>query len=68
MVGRIHLLLVILVSCQLLDFCANDKNEKKLYSDLLQNYSKLERPVADNALPVNVSLQIILQQIVDVVL
>lgn len=46
-------------------FC--DKHEKRLYNDLLKNYSYLERPVINNSLPVVVSLQVILQQIVDVV-
>lgn len=44
-----------------------DKHEKRLYDDLLKNYSSLERPVANNSWPVAVALQVSLQQIVDVV-
>ena len=43
-----------------------DENEYRLYDLLLKNYTRLERPVANNSHPVRVSLGLILQQIVGV--
>lgn len=39
---------------------------RRLYSDLMKNYNRLERPVSNNSQPVTVNLGLILQQIVGV--
>lgn len=44
-----------------------DEHERRLYDTLLANYNVLERPVDNNSMPVQVKLQIILNQIIDVV-
>ncbi|KAA0203360.1 hypothetical protein HAZT_HAZT006675 [Hyalella azteca] len=43
------------------------QHERRLLSDLLGNYNPLERPVANESEPVQVSFGITLQQIIDVV-
>lgn len=42
-------------------------HEKRLLTDLLQNYNILERPVANESEPLLISFGLTLQQIIDVV-
>lgn len=45
----------------------SEENEKKLYDLLLADYNILVRPVENNTDPVNVTLGLTFQQLVDVV-
>jgi hypothetical protein len=60
-------LISILVYIICLNYHTNaDENEYMLYQILMKNYTRLERPVANNSHPVLVQLGLILQQIVGV--
>lgn len=43
-----------------------DHHEYRLYDDLMRDYKALERPVENHSTAVNVSIGIVLQQLVDV--
>ena len=47
--------------------CEAGPHERRLLGDLNLNYNKLERPVADEAQPVQLKFGLTLQQIMDVV-
>lgn len=55
-----HLLSFSLVSQQ-------GESQRRLYRELLRNYSRLERPVVNDSQPLVVELQLSLLQIIDVV-
>ena len=50
-----------------IDIIAASRLERQLINTLQQNYTKLERPVANSSTPVDVLLHITLQQIIDLV-
>ena len=43
--------------------CLSSEAERRLLDDLLVNYQKFERPVADETEPVNLELSLSLQQV-----
>ncbi|KIH45350.1 hypothetical protein ANCDUO_24609 [Ancylostoma duodenale] len=50
----------------LISFCSASLAETRLYSDLLNGYNPLERPVANASQPLVVKIKMFLQQILDV--
>ena len=53
--------LLVFVTC--LGLCMSSEAERKLLDELLKDYQMFERPVADEALPVNLELSLSLQQV-----
>ena len=53
----------LLVGC-----CSGDQDAKRLYDDLLSNYNKLVRPVANVSDALEVKIKLKLSQLIDVVI
>lgn len=62
-----HIFILIVVIVVLFEYLRASEDEYRLLKDLRQNYDPLERPVSNSSLPLNVSMKLYLQQILDVV-
>ncbi|VDN59065.1 unnamed protein product [Dracunculus medinensis] len=61
-----HIFILIVVIVVLFEYLRASEDEYRLLKDLRQNYDPLERPVSNSSLPLNVSMKLYLQQILDV--
>uniref|UniRef100_A0A914W742 Neurotransmitter-gated ion-channel ligand-binding domain-containing protein n=1 Tax=Plectus sambesii TaxID=2011161 RepID=A0A914W742_9BILA len=60
-----RLCLTCLLSMTLVAVSWGSEEEYRLYTDLLNNYNPLERPVVNSSVPLLVSIRVFLQQIID---
>ncbi|KAI6217845.1 Acetylcholine receptor subunit alpha-type acr-16 [Aphelenchoides fujianensis] len=58
--------LVVAASTTSIQLVVASYHERRLYEDLMRDYSTLERPVANHSQPVTVYLKVSLQQLIDV--